>query len=155
MRSSTRLEAMLASWVLLRFRLAIPCWQTRRIVLSLATKCRTSLDTVFLEASHTYRKHAQSTPNIDRAINDERAAVYAEIQSLWDEMVPLAHMVVEKEYLKPILNKSEMGSERQSARDATIATYVCPYSGSQDPMLATDLTRRLLCFVLWTSAFVS
>ncbi|KAI1396025.1 hypothetical protein F4819DRAFT_153849 [Hypoxylon fuscum] len=94
-----------------------------QIVLSLATKCRTSLDTVFLEASHTYRKHAQSTPNIDRAINDERAAVYAEIQSLWDEMVPLAHMVVEKEYLKPILNKSEMGSERQSARDATIATY--------------------------------
>ncbi|XXG96854.1 peptidyl-prolyl cis-trans isomerase Pin1 [Hypoxylon texense] len=68
-------------------------------------------------------KHEQSTSDNARAINDERGAVYSEIQSLWDEMVPLAHMVVEKDYLKPIMNKTDMYSERQNARDATVAVY--------------------------------
>lgn len=94
-----------------------------QIVLSLATRCRASLDIVFLEASYRYNKHEQHTADNARAINDERGAVYSEIQSLWDEMVPLAHMVVEKDYLKPILNKIETCSERQSARDATVAIY--------------------------------
>ncbi|KAI1781334.1 hypothetical protein F4818DRAFT_436528 [Hypoxylon cercidicola] len=97
-----------------------------QIVLSLATRCRASLDIVFLEASYSYRKHEQRekyTPDHTRALNEEHSAVYSEIQSLWDEMVPLAHMVVEKDYLKPILNKVETYSERQSARDATVAVY--------------------------------
>ncbi|KAI1762220.1 hypothetical protein GGR53DRAFT_426013 [Hypoxylon sp. FL1150] len=94
-----------------------------QIVLSLATRCRASLDMVFLEASSRYSKPEHHTSDDARAINDERSAVYSEIQSLWDEMVPLAHMVVEKDYLKPILNKIETCSERQSARDATVAIY--------------------------------
>lgn len=80
-----------------------------------------------MEASYRYNKHEQHTADNARAINDERGAVYSEIQSLWDEMVPLAHMVVEKDYLKPILNKIETCSERQSARDATVAIYVSPH----------------------------
>lgn len=94
-----------------------------QIVLSLATRCRTSLDIVFLETSLRYRKHEKSTSDHARAIDDERSAVYSEIQSLWDEMVPLSHMVVEKDYLKPILDKVDMCSERQSAKDATVAVY--------------------------------
>lgn len=94
-----------------------------QIVLSLATKCRASLDTVFLEASLTYNRRASYASNYSRDINDERNAVYAEIQSLWDEMVPLSHMVVENEYLKPILKKTETRSDRQVARDKIVSRY--------------------------------
>lgn len=93
-----------------------------QIVLSLATKCRASLDTVFLEAS-TSNKRKPYVSDSSRIVDDERGAVYAEIQSLWDEMVPLAHMVVEKEFLKPIINKIELFSERQGGRDATVFLY--------------------------------
>ncbi|KAL7626482.1 hypothetical protein AAE478_003254 [Parahypoxylon ruwenzoriense] len=94
-----------------------------QIVLSLATKCRASLDTVFLEAASTYNQNAPYVSDYARAINDERNAVHAEIQSLWDEMVPLAHMVVEKDFLKPILKRIEMCNEQQTVRDATISVY--------------------------------
>ncbi|KAI1092370.1 hypothetical protein F5B19DRAFT_492418 [Rostrohypoxylon terebratum] len=94
-----------------------------QIVLSLATKCRASLDTVFLEASFTYNKRGSYASNYSRDINDERNAVYAEIQSLWDEMVPLSHMVVENEYLKPIMKKTETRSDRQVARDGIVSHY--------------------------------
>ncbi|KAI0122531.1 hypothetical protein F4814DRAFT_438545 [Daldinia grandis] len=94
-----------------------------QIVLSLATKCRASLDTVFLETSSTPNKRVSFAPDNAQAINDERDDVYAEIQSLWDEMVPLAHMVVEKEFLKPILGKVETCSDRQTVRDAAVSRY--------------------------------
>ncbi|KAI1413054.1 hypothetical protein F5Y13DRAFT_189855 [Hypoxylon sp. FL1857] len=94
-----------------------------QIVLSLATKCRASLDVVFLETSLVHSKHAPYTSNNTRSTNEERDAVYAEIQSLWDEMVPLAHMVVKKEFLNPILKLIEACSERQGGRDATVYVY--------------------------------
>ncbi|KAI0382720.1 hypothetical protein F5Y04DRAFT_42394 [Hypomontagnella monticulosa] len=94
-----------------------------QIVLSLATKCRASLDTIFVEASSNTSKRRPHISDPSRAVGEERDAVYAEIQSLWDEMVPLAHMVVEKEFLKPIMNKIEACSERQSGRDATVFLY--------------------------------
>lgn len=46
-------------------------------------------------------------------------------------MVPLAHMVVEKEFLKPILGKVETCSERQTVRDATVSRYVSWYFNFQ------------------------
>ncbi|KAI0138609.1 hypothetical protein F4776DRAFT_654352 [Hypoxylon sp. NC0597] len=94
-----------------------------QIVLSLATKCRASLDTVFLEASLAYNKRAPRASSNARSISEERDAVYAEIQSLWDEMVPLAHMVVEKEFLNPILKLIETYSESQGGRDAVVYVY--------------------------------
>ncbi|KAI8966284.1 hypothetical protein F5Y11DRAFT_188856 [Daldinia sp. FL1419] len=94
-----------------------------QIVLSLATKCRASLDTVFLETSSAPNRRAPFAPGDAQAINDERDDVYAEIQSLWDEMVPLAHMVVEKEFLKPILGKVDKSSNRQTIRDVTVYRY--------------------------------
>ncbi|KAI1469248.1 uncharacterized protein F4812DRAFT_323535 [Daldinia caldariorum] len=94
-----------------------------QIVLSLATKCRASLDSVFLETASTSSKRVSFPPENAQAVKDERDDVYAEIQSLWEEMVPLAHMVVEKEYLKSILGKIETRSERQNIRDATVSRY--------------------------------
>lgn len=41
-------------------------------------------------------------------------------------MVPLSHMVVENEYLKPILKKTETRSDRQAARDKIVSRYVGP-----------------------------
>ncbi|KAI0850283.1 hypothetical protein F5Y00DRAFT_252355 [Daldinia vernicosa] len=106
-----------------------------QIVLSLATKCRASLDTVFLETSSIPNKQVSFAPGNAQAINDERDDVYAEIQSLWDEMVPLAHMVVEKEFLKPILGKVETCSERQTVRDATVSRYTSAVLGFMNERL--------------------
>ncbi|KAI1659441.1 hypothetical protein F4813DRAFT_352997 [Daldinia decipiens] len=106
-----------------------------QIVLSLATKCRASLDTVFLETSATPNKRVSFAPDNAQAINDERDDVYAEIKSLWDEMVPLAHMVVEKEFLKPILEKVETCSERQTIRDATVSRYTSAILGFMNERL--------------------
>ena len=108
-------------------------------MLSLATKCRASLDTIFLEASSNTSKRRPHVSDPSRAVGEERDAVYAEIQSLWDEMVPLAHMVVEKEFLKPIMNKIEACSERQSGRDATVFLYVGSQLDIHDFMALTDL----------------
>ncbi|KAI1479563.1 hypothetical protein F4774DRAFT_120037 [Daldinia eschscholtzii] len=94
-----------------------------QIVLSLATKCRASLDAVFLEIASTSGKRVSFASDNAQAVKDERDDIYAEIQSLWEEMVPLAHMVVEKEFLKPILGKVETCSERQNIRDATVSRY--------------------------------
>ncbi|KAI1384802.1 uncharacterized protein F4822DRAFT_433342 [Hypoxylon trugodes] len=94
-----------------------------QIILSMATKCRASLDMVFLEASSTYNKRTPNSSNHAQAINEERDAIYAEIQSLWDEMVPLAHMVVEKEFLKPVLKKVDTSFERQNVRDTIVFGY--------------------------------
>ncbi|KAF3059798.1 hypothetical protein GL218_05031 [Daldinia childiae] len=72
---------------------------------------------------YIHNKRVSFAPSNAQAVNDERDDVYAEIRSLWDEMVPLAHMVVEKEFLKPILGKVETCSERQTIRDATVSRY--------------------------------
>ncbi|KAI1099933.1 hypothetical protein F4804DRAFT_64965 [Jackrogersella minutella] len=112
-----------------------------QIVLSLATKCRASLDTVFLEASLTYNKRTTHSSNYAQAINEERDAVYTEIQSLWDEMVPLAHMVVEKDFLKPISKKTEACSERQSTRDAIVSSYTSSMLHFMNERLRVLVTR--------------
>ncbi|KAI0181171.1 hypothetical protein GGR52DRAFT_21611 [Hypoxylon sp. FL1284] len=118
-----------------------------QVVLSQATRCRASLDIVFIEASHRSSKHEQHTSSRAQAIDEERSAVYSEIQSLWDEMVPLAHMVVEKEYLKPISDKIEKCSGRQKARDATVAIYTTTMLRFMNERLCVLLDRisSLVC----------
>ncbi|KAI0013548.1 hypothetical protein F4779DRAFT_613280 [Xylariaceae sp. FL0662B] len=97
--------------------------QASQVVLSIVNKCWTTLDTIFMEASRTYNRSAPELPEYAAAINDERAAVMAEISSLWDETVPLAHMYVEAEYLKPILDKTGLSEANHYAQDAAISSY--------------------------------
>ncbi|RYP52116.1 hypothetical protein DL768_002666 [Monosporascus sp. mg162] len=56
-------------------------------------------------------------------IEEERRAIIQEIQSLWDEVVPVAHMAVEKEFLNPLLKVVEIDSDTNGLRTATISGY--------------------------------
>ncbi|RYP93844.1 hypothetical protein DL770_000040 [Monosporascus sp. CRB-9-2] len=56
-------------------------------------------------------------------IDEERRAIIQEIQSLWDEVVPVAHMAVEKEFLNPLLKVVEIDSDTNGLRTATISGY--------------------------------
>ncbi|KAI2613272.1 hypothetical protein GGR54DRAFT_330929 [Hypoxylon sp. NC1633] len=113
----------------------------RQAVLSMARKCRASLDMVFLEASVDYSTRASPVSDHTGAIDDERNAVYAEIQSLWDEMVPLAHMVVEKEHLKLISKKTSMFSERQKLGFDMASTYITETIGVMNERLSVLADR--------------
>ncbi|KAH9887445.1 hypothetical protein F4778DRAFT_756713 [Xylariomycetidae sp. FL2044] len=94
-----------------------------QIVLSLATKCQMALDIVFSEASSTYAKNAPNVPAQARAIYHERDDIKIEIQSLWDELVPVAHMAVETEFLQPVLRRLEKQQYDRDVRNALIASY--------------------------------
>ncbi|RYO96577.1 hypothetical protein DL765_011556 [Monosporascus sp. GIB2] len=56
-------------------------------------------------------------------IEEERRAIIHEIQSLWDEVVPVAHMAVEKEFLNPLLKVVEIDMDTNGLRTATISGY--------------------------------
>ncbi|RYP64984.1 hypothetical protein DL769_006479 [Monosporascus sp. CRB-8-3] len=56
-------------------------------------------------------------------IEEERKAIIQEIQSLWDEVVPVAHMAVEKEFLNPLLKVVGIDSDKNGLRTATISGY--------------------------------
>ncbi|KAI0602928.1 hypothetical protein F4775DRAFT_4369 [Biscogniauxia sp. FL1348] len=94
-----------------------------QIILNLAHNCHTQLNIVFQEAATSYAVNAPNVPEYGRVVNQEREAIASEIQSLWDEVVPVAHMAVERQYLKPILDSVEMASETREVRNAAICTY--------------------------------
>ncbi|KAI1085507.1 hypothetical protein F5B20DRAFT_575020 [Whalleya microplaca] len=75
------------------------------------------------KASSTYNKNGPELSEYGIAINDERAAILAEIQSLWDETIPLAHMYVESEYLKPLLDQTQLSVSDHIVQDAAISAY--------------------------------
>ncbi|KAI1491020.1 hypothetical protein F5X96DRAFT_678672 [Biscogniauxia mediterranea] len=94
-----------------------------QIILNLAHNCHTQLNIVFQEAAATYAINAPNVAEYGRVVNQEREAIASEIQSLWDEVVPVAHMAVERQYLKPILDSVEMANETREVRNAAICAY--------------------------------
>ncbi|KAI1497731.1 hypothetical protein F5X99DRAFT_355715 [Biscogniauxia marginata] len=94
-----------------------------QVILNLAHNCHTQLNIVFQEAALTYAVNAPNIPEYGRVIHQERDAIASEIQSLWDEVVPVAHMAVERQYLKPILDSVNMANESREVRNATICAY--------------------------------
>lgn len=59
-----------------------------------------------------------------RTLEAEIAAVKEEIQSLWDEVVPVAHMAIEKTMLEPILKLVNVKLESHQYQNAIIGNYV-------------------------------
>ncbi|KAI5926496.1 hypothetical protein F4810DRAFT_707581 [Camillea tinctor] len=94
-----------------------------QIILNIAHQCHTQLNVVFQEAAASYAVNAPNVAEYGRVVDQERQAIASEIQSLWDEVVPVAHMAVEKQYLKPILDSVDMANETREVRNAAISAY--------------------------------
>ncbi|RYP10700.1 hypothetical protein DL764_000490 [Monosporascus ibericus] len=93
-----------------------------KALLSDARCCASELNTIYAEACSTGRAKPADA-SLARAIEEERRAIIQEIQSLWDEVVPVAHMAVEKEFLNPLLKVVEIDSDTNGLRTATISGY--------------------------------
>lgn len=63
-------------------------------------------------------------PTHAKAIQEERQAIADEIESLWQEVVPVAHMAVENQFLKPFLRTTMVNKRQVKLRNATISAYV-------------------------------
>jgi hypothetical protein len=90
----------------------------------LVSLCHASLDKIFVEACCDYRKKAGPVSDHSKVLEEERQDVLNEIQSLWDEVVPVAHMATEAEFLKPILDKTGWDLKNRAKRNLTISGYV-------------------------------
>lgn len=83
-----------------------------------------SLNTAFREAAQTYNSSAPVVHEYNQAIEAEMLAILEEIQSLWEEVVPVAHMAAEKQLLGPILKRFNLNEERRSLQQDVICDYV-------------------------------
>lgn len=90
--------------------------------------CRLSLDIVYQEAAKTWNDTAPGANPYPRAVEDEMMAIRDEIQSLWDEVVPVAHMAVEKQLIEPILKRITTAKKRRDTQNDVIGLYVCSHS---------------------------
>ncbi|KAH8673412.1 hypothetical protein BX600DRAFT_204882 [Xylariales sp. PMI_506] len=93
-------------------------------VFLLVQACRVSLNVAFNEACRSYAKNAPKVGEYPRAVEAELLAIVEEIQSLWDEVVPVAHMAVEKQLMEPILRRIDLKKESRSAQNALICHYI-------------------------------
>ena len=85
------------------------------------------LDIVFIQACKSYQdktKRGGKSKSRAKAADDEREAIVADLRSLWDEVVPVAHMAVEKQLVGPIMKSKSNESDMRDSRYALIASYV-------------------------------
>lgn len=57
-------------------------------------------------------------------MHDEAADLVKEIDWLWEEVIPVAHMSVTAQYLRPVLKTFENWERSKLFRDAVVTTYV-------------------------------
>jgi Holliday junction resolvasome RuvABC endonuclease subunit len=76
------------------------------------------------EASVKYAQSSTIPPSQADALQSELKAIVNEIQSLWDEVVPVAHMAVEKALLEPILKTVDTKKVSREHQNSIITTYV-------------------------------
>lgn len=79
---------------------------------------------MFFEASQGTRVNLDDAPTHAKATQEERRAITEEIESLWEEVVPVAHMAVENQFLKPFLRTVQFNQRDAKQRNATISAYV-------------------------------
>ncbi|KAK8065581.1 hypothetical protein PG997_012328 [Apiospora hydei] len=104
--------------------------------------CRVSLNTAFREAAQTYNSSAPVVHEYNQAVEAEMIAILEEIQSLWEEVVPVAHMAAEKQLLGPILRRFDLNAERRSLQQDVICDYICACLDFMNERLQI-LARRL------------
>ncbi|KAI0014987.1 hypothetical protein F4780DRAFT_130683 [Xylariomycetidae sp. FL0641] len=93
-------------------------------ILAITTRCHVQLDQAFVEANLTYNVAKDSErSDYGDAIASEHSAVLDEIKSLWEEVIPVAHMAVEEQFLKPIIEAIGRQNIERGYHEAMITSY--------------------------------
>ncbi|KAI1175959.1 hypothetical protein F4777DRAFT_288646 [Nemania sp. FL0916] len=93
--------------------------QVSHIVWFMTRNCHVQLETVFYEASKGNAERSEH----ERAVYGEAAAIVKEIEWLWEEVIPVAHMSVSAQFLKPTLKSFAEWDRSRRHRRAIVATY--------------------------------
>lgn len=81
---------------------------------------RTKLDRVYLEALES----SQRSGDRSRVSQDDMALLQEEVESLYSEILPVAQMSVEQQYLEPALKSLAAKNGESQSRSAAAVTYV-------------------------------
>ncbi|KAI1818981.1 hypothetical protein F4861DRAFT_528601 [Xylaria intraflava] len=90
-----------------------------QLVMSITHQCQVQLAAVFYESQA--ENTAQSAYR--KAVQDEAADIAKEIDWLWEEVIPVAHMSVSAQFLKPVLNRFQNWETSKKFREAVVTTY--------------------------------
>lgn len=61
-----------------------------------------------------------------KAAHEEAADIIKEIEWLWEEVIPVAHMSVSAQFLRPVLAHFKNWKDAKEYRVAVVTTYVSP-----------------------------
>ncbi|ETS85633.1 hypothetical protein PFICI_03658 [Pestalotiopsis fici W106-1] len=86
--------------------------------------CKRTLNRILKEASARYAGTHEVNGGQVQASKAELQALLEETNSLWEEVVPVAHMAVEKTMLEPILKLVNTKGEAQNYQNAIIGSYI-------------------------------
>ncbi|KAI0476837.1 hypothetical protein F4859DRAFT_514168 [Xylaria cf. heliscus] len=90
-----------------------------QLVYSITRHCQAQLAIIFHES---FADHA-ARPGSQKGVQDEVADIIKEIDWLWEEVIPVAHMSVTAQYLRPVLNTFENWKRSKTFRDTIVTTY--------------------------------
>lgn len=90
-----------------------------RLVYSITRRCQVQLATVF------HKSLIDDAAELDQqTVQDEAADIIKEIDWLWEEVIPVAHMSVSAQFLRPVLTQFDNWKESKTFREAIVTTYV-------------------------------
>ncbi|KAI8949580.1 hypothetical protein F4801DRAFT_552595 [Xylaria longipes] len=90
-----------------------------QLVYSITRHCQAQLATIF----HESLAHNAARSDHKKAVHDEAADIVKEIDWLWEEVIPVAHMSVSAQYLRPVLKTFENWERSKMFRDSVVTTY--------------------------------
>ncbi|GAP87786.1 putative vacuolar H+ Ca2+ [Rosellinia necatrix] len=90
-----------------------------QLVYSITRHCQVQLATVFHESLVANTKRSSH----HKAVHDEAADIIKEIDWLWEEVIPVAHMSVSAQYLNPVLQHFKEWEDTKRFREAIMTTY--------------------------------
>ncbi|KAI0118741.1 hypothetical protein GGR51DRAFT_497472 [Nemania sp. FL0031] len=90
-----------------------------QLVYLITHQCQVNLATIFHESL------SDNTINLDRQkpVHDEAADIIKEIDWLWEEVIPVAHMSVSAQFLRPVLSHFKTWDDSKNFREAIVTTY--------------------------------
>lgn len=89
-----------------------------QLVYSITRRCQVQLATVF----HRSLVDDAAEPD-QQVVQDEAADIIKEIDWLWEEVIPVAHMSVSAQFLRPVLTQFDNWKESKTFREAIVTTY--------------------------------
>ncbi|KAI1127786.1 hypothetical protein F5Y10DRAFT_242107 [Nemania abortiva] len=90
-----------------------------QLVYLITRQCRVQLATVFYESL----ADNAGVSGRQKAVHDEAADIIKEIDWLWEEVIPVAHMSVSAQFLRPVLNHFKSWNDSKNFREAIVTTY--------------------------------